>query len=109
MAKQETPPTLAARLTYVRSLDPEMSMRALSRIAGLSPSVVGLIERGQVTKVESETATKLAKTIGVSLDWLLFGTGKGPAVRATAALLAGHRMRQPPRQKSGPKGRPVLS
>lgn len=103
MGKQETPPTLADRVKHVRGFVPDMSRRELSRIAGLSPSMVGMIERGDKTVLESDTAEKLAGTLGVSLDWLLGGRGAGPAKKKTTGILLHGRGLLPPPGKSGPK------
>lgn len=107
MGKTKTPPTLAARVRYVRGLVPGLSMRALSRIAGLSPSMVGEIERGNRTTIEHPTGVKLAAACGASFDWLLSGRGDGPdAATATAHLVKGWGELPPP-GKSGPKAKEV--
>lgn len=68
-----------------RTLDAAgVSLRGVSVAAGLSPAAVGLIlsRRG---RIELETASALARALGVSLDWLADGTGPDPdpdAVRA---------------------------
>jgi transcriptional regulator with XRE-family HTH domain len=103
MAKQETPPTLAARVKYVRGFVPDLSMRELSRIANLSPSTVGMIERGDKKLLGSKVADKLAVAMGVTIDWLVNGNGAGPKKRVTTLHLVSGRLALPPRKRSGPK------
>lgn len=109
MGKQETPSTLAARVKHVRGFVPDMSRRELSRIAGLSPSMVGMIERGAKTVLESDTAESLAAALGVSLDWLLGGRGMGPIKKRTTDILLHGRGLLPPPGKSGPKPKALRS
>ena len=106
MGKTKTPPTLAARVRYVRGLVPGLSMRTLSRIADLSPSMVGEIERGNRTKIEHPTGVKLAEAFGVRFDWLWSGTGESPEPEAITARLVSELGALPPRGKSGPKPKP---
>jgi transcriptional regulator with XRE-family HTH domain len=106
MGKTKPPPTLAARVRYVRGLVQGLPMRALSKIAGLSPSMVGEIERGNKTVLEKPTAEKLARACGGSVDWLLKGDAMGaPNAEVTAARLVKEWGALPPPKRSGPKGK----
>jgi len=107
MAKRETPPTLAGRVRYLRGLVPGLDMRPLSKIAGLSPSTVGEIERGNRVTLSTATASGLATACGVSLDWLVRGEGPAPDWAACAARMREGVTKLPPRGKSGPKGKAV--
>jgi uncharacterized SAM-dependent methyltransferase/DNA-binding XRE family transcriptional regulator len=69
--------TLGVRLKRARK-DQGMSARELSLAAGLSPSVVQMIE-DQRRLPGLDTVERLASVLGVSTSWLGFGTG--PQVR----------------------------
>lgn len=53
-----------------------ISARALDRKAGLTEGHTSLIEAGR--NLEVGTAAKLAVALGVSLDWLVFGSEVKP-------------------------------
>jgi transcriptional regulator with XRE-family HTH domain len=55
-----------------------LSRRKLSLSAGLSPTLVGQIERGEVVNPGVETVVKLATKLGVGFAWLAVGDGEGP-------------------------------
>lgn len=79
-----------------RTLDAAgVSLRGVSAAAGLSPAAVGLIlsRRG---RVELDTASALAKALGVSLDWLAEGTGPDPDPAAVRAAVDAARASQAP-------------
>lgn len=106
MGKTKLPPTLAARVRYVRGLVPGLPMRTLSKLAGLSQSMVGEIERGNRVRIEGPTAEKLARVCGGSVAWLLDGDAAGaPNAEVTAARLVKEWGALPPPKKSGPKGK----
>ncbi len=107
MSKRKPPPTLAARVKYVRTLVAGLPMRTLSTISGLSPSVIGHVERGDTTKLGMASYIKLADACGVSLGWLIRGEGEMPDEERTAARLRGAWAAQPPPAKSGPKPKAV--
>lgn len=55
------------------------SARKLSRLAGLADGHVAMIERGHVDG-SVVTIGRLARVLGVSIDWLVFGEhNAGPA------------------------------
>ena len=60
----------------------ELSARELSLLAGLSHSLVGLIESGHVETPTSATSAALARVLGCSLDWFISGVGSAPSARA---------------------------
>ena len=68
--------TLAARLRRARALS-GLSARELSKVAGLSASYVSLVE-AERSKLGAETASKLARALGVTMEWLIDGTGEEP-------------------------------
>lgn len=68
----------SARLREARELVSDLSARGLDELAGLTHGHTWMIESGQRGEPELKTAAKLAKTLGVSLDWLAFGTGEAP-------------------------------
>jgi transcriptional regulator with XRE-family HTH domain len=80
-------------------------MRTLSRIAGVSPSTVGEIERGNRASLSSDTAKSITDACGLSLDWLLSGKGTAPDPQASAAMIRAGWAKLPPKAKSGPKGK----
>lgn len=108
MSKRKPPPTLAARVKYVRTLVSGLPMRTLSTIAGLSPSVIGHVERGDTTTLSIGSYIKLADACGVSLVWLMRGEGMAPDEERTTRLLRAAWAEQPTPKKSGPKVKPVV-
>lgn len=78
--------TLKVRLKRAREMA-GLSARALSSLAGLTPSHVSLIEAGQ-PGIGSKTAMKLAGVLGVSLDWLLTGHGEAPTKESIQKAVA---------------------
>ena len=55
-----------------------MSQRAVAMEAEVPQSTINRIERGKLAGVNSTTAIKIAKVLGVSLDYLIAGKGSGP-------------------------------
>lgn len=68
------------RLGHARRLA-ELSQNRLSRVAGLSRCYVGLVESG-TKPLGLEAAHPLARSLGVSLDWLVDGLGDPPLPQA---------------------------
>jgi len=73
--------TLSDRLKTARAAS-GLSARKLSKLAGLAEGHVAMIERGTVDDGSVQTIGKIAKALGVSLDWLVFGDGTGPSAEA---------------------------
>jgi transcriptional regulator with XRE-family HTH domain len=67
---------IAERLSEARGKS-GLSARDLSLKAGLTQSVVGQIERRDVANPSATTLGSIARVLGVSVDWLLFGDEVG--------------------------------
>jgi len=70
--------TFPERLGWLRE-QADASARHLSRLAGLSPSMVSKLELGQIENPTRDTLHALAIATGSSLDWLALGRGSGPS------------------------------
>lgn len=78
------------RLQHARELS-GLSARRLGTLAGLSTATVALIESGERKAPSAETLARLAKVLGVSLDWLISGAGDPPdEATVRAAVAAAH-------------------
>lgn len=78
--------TIAERVDYLRELS-GLDRAALSKLCGLSQSHVGMLIRGDVENPHPDTSRALARTLGVSLDWLLDGVGKAPSKHRVRAAV----------------------
>jgi transcriptional regulator with XRE-family HTH domain len=92
------PDTLAERLRFARQKG-EINQRALARLSGVSTSYVSLLELGQRTNPEVEKIGAIARTLGVTVDWLAFGQGATPTSKRVKAAVevarAAHAAQQP--------------
>lgn len=88
-------PTLAARVAHLRALG-DLSMRALSDLAGLDSSHVRLIESGAREDPRSQTLAAIARATGSSLDWLITGGGAPPTADDVLAAVARARLAAQP-------------
>jgi len=80
---------LASRLMILRGLAGGMSQRELARLADLSPSYPGIIERApKEPEVSGHIATRLAGVFGCTISYLLNGVGSPPAESAVRAAVA---------------------
>lgn len=52
--------------------------RDLASLSGVSHGAPGSLFRGEVPHPQITTVAPLARTLGVSLDWLVFGEGEPP-------------------------------
>lgn len=68
---------LGERLELARKLK-GWSAYSVDKSAELTPGHTRSIELGRIQSLEAHTALRLAGTLGVSLEWLLEGAGKGP-------------------------------
>lgn len=68
---------LGKRLKKARTLA-KLTGRQLCELAGLSSTVVSMIERGHIHKPSAEALASLAIPLGVPLDWLVRGVGPEP-------------------------------
>jgi transcriptional regulator with XRE-family HTH domain len=83
--------SLGERLRELRDIA-GVSARDASALAGLSPSHVGLLEADR-HRATAETASRLARIFGASIDWLVDGAGKPPTPRAVRGAVAAARER----------------
>ncbi len=87
-----TPPTLGARLKYLRTLvKPEMKARRLDRLVRGRPNgstYTSLVEADKRPHIGTELASKYAAFFGCSLDWLVRGEGRAPSVSAVQRAVA---------------------
>ena len=61
-----------------------LQKRSLSRLAGLDPSHVRLLENSTGDRIGQRTASALAHVLGVELAWLMLGVG--PCIAAAPDL-----------------------
>ncbi len=73
--------TFAERLKWAREKQ-HIPCTTLDEKAGLSTGHVALIESGVREHPSTETASKIAKALGVSVAWLIDG-GKRPQIAAS--------------------------
>mgnify|MGYP003766576231 FL=1 len=72
--------TLGARLRWAREKS-GISARRLDELAGLSPGHTSAIESERRLDPSTSTVAALARALGISLDWLVDGTGTAPSER----------------------------
>lgn len=84
--------TPADRLRYARDAAgcPAVTLAAL---AGLASAHVGMIERGERTRLEYSTLSRIARVLGVSAEWLGEGIGPDPTPDAIRAAVEASRLR----------------
>lgn len=59
-----------------------ISARELDRLArSKSDGLAAKVEKGERPNIEASTAAEYARTLGVSLDWLINGIGAHPSAR----------------------------
>lgn len=80
--------SISTRIATARQLAGDLSAAQLGILAGLSKSVVALIESGERKNPESKTVSAIASVLGVSTDWLLNGTGRPPTAALVKAAIA---------------------
>src|SRR6478672_151933 len=85
---------LGPRLRLVRG-SRQLSVRELARRVGCSASLISQIERG-VSVPSVGVLYSLATELGSSLDYLLFGSGAGPAADAAPAAIPDLTAAEPP-------------
>lgn len=80
--------TIADRVRMAREAA-GIGSRELDQLAHLTPGHTAMIEgRKGKAGLGAETALKLAKALGVPLDWLITGEGKSPFRGKRAAVRA---------------------
>lgn len=81
---------LADRLQHALTLA-DISARELDRLAGATPGhfavILDRLRKRPDADVETGTAEAYARVLGVSLDWLISGTGREPRERAVRAAV----------------------
>lgn len=88
------PSDLAGRVGRLRAAS-GLSSRELSVLAGLSHSLLGQLERGDLADMKTENASRLAAVLGVSLDFLVRGEGREPTPRQVQAAVAAAKALRP--------------
>ncbi len=90
-----SPESLAERVALVQALS-GLDKANLSRLAGLTPSHVGMLISGHVKRPAATTLGALARVLGVSFEWLVSGTGTAPKP-ATVRRAVGRAVANQPR------------
>lgn len=78
--------TLGQRVAALRGLS-SLSARAVDSLVSVSYGYTLKIEKGQATEVSGNTLAAFAELFGVSLDWLVNGTGPEPTARKVKAAV----------------------
>lgn len=82
--------SLNARLAFLRAAS-GLSAGELAELAGLAPSLVAMIERGERGangRLAVSTAASLARVLGCTIDWLVSGHGTEPDDAAVLRAVA---------------------
>ena len=69
---------LVQRISYLRK-NSGISQRKFSKLCGLRDTHVGLLERGTYSSMRSDSLERIAKSLEISLDWLILGKGEPPS------------------------------
>lgn len=92
--------TLCGRMRWARALTKtdeqlkSLSGREMSRRAGLSDSMWGLLESGEKAEPSASTMDALAILLGVTTDWIIARRGNDPSPEHVRAAIASHAPRQ---------------
>jgi transcriptional regulator with XRE-family HTH domain len=78
---------LRTRVRHLRSLS-GLTASDLSELCGLSRTHLSLIENGSRSDPKGSTLSSIAKTLGVSVAYLIDGIGDEPTEAAVAAAVA---------------------
>lgn len=65
-----------------------VSAYKLDQLSELTPGHTAAIERGKRPNLEVRTAQRIARALGVSLDWLVSGLGERPSEAQVRAAIA---------------------
>lgn len=82
--------TPGARIKAARELA-DISTKDLDRLSGLKPGVSWAVENSPTGNSEIRTLDKLAKVLGLSLDFVVRGDGEGPTAEQVKASVAAAR------------------
>lgn len=78
------PQTLPERIRYARGLA-GLSARRVAILAGRHPQWLTAVERGVNRAPSAVALSAVARVLGVTVEWLLEGTGGGPTVGSVQA------------------------
>lgn len=81
--------SIAERVRWIRE-QTGLSARAVDGLADLTPGHTALIESGSRADPSAGTLTKIARALGVSLDWLSDGQGLPPSEVHLRAIGSAH-------------------
>lgn len=81
--------SIAERVRWVRA-QTGLSARTIDSLADLTPGHTALLEGSHRKHPSAETLTKLARALGVSLDWLSDGQGLPPSESNLKAIGQAH-------------------
>lgn len=82
--------SIAERVRWMRATT-GLSARTIDSLADLTPGHTALLEGSHRKHPSAETLTKLARALGVSLDWLSDGQGMPPSESQLRAIGNTHR------------------
>jgi transcriptional regulator with XRE-family HTH domain len=87
-------PSFGGRVDSLRELVPDMSLREVDRLAGLTEGMTQQYVSGSKVEPRKSTSTALAAVFGCTWIWLFSGEGKAPrredVIRAVEAARAVH-------------------
>jgi hypothetical protein len=88
--------TPGERIQYARELlEPKLSTKELDFLAGFKPGFVWSVEDSGGANTESSRLDRIARVLGVSMDWLIRGDGDPPTAESVAASVAVARFAKP--------------
>lgn len=97
---------LADRLKATRELG-DLPAYELSELAGFSGGYVAHIERGRTKNPGFDAIAKLARVLGVSVDYLASGTEPEPTKEQVTAAVAAARAAKAPAVEAAPDSQAV--
>ena len=72
--------TIGQRIKQARLVrHPKMTQQQLADVVDVSRPAVTQWETGETRSLEGENLVRVARALEVTMDWLLYGTGPGPA------------------------------
>lgn len=73
--KEASPTPFGLRMKQAREAK-GLSMRGLAEAARTTHAMVSLVESGRQSTVDAETAVRIARVLGVTVEWLVTGEGR---------------------------------
>lgn len=98
--------TFSERLRATRELVDDLPAYELSELAGLSGGYVAHIESERRKKPALDDVAKIARVLGVTVDYLASGTEPAPTKEQVTASVQAARAARPPKLKSDPPPAP---